>query len=83
VRFKVIFKSALAGIAAAIVSCFVLNSPVTRAALVIRQRMPEAWFSSSVVLYAIAVVLVCSIAIGSLVFRIAYKRAIRSAALNA
>ena len=82
-KFKIIFKSALAGMAAAIVTCFVLNAPVTRAALNVRQRMPEAWFSSSIVLYAMAVVLICSIAIGSVVFGIAYKRAIRSAAPNA
>ena len=73
-RLKAIFESVLAGIVAAIVSYFVLISPATLAALAIRRRLPDAWFSSAIVWYATAGVLVASLAIAGVVCRVVYKQ---------
>jgi hypothetical protein len=73
-KLKAIFASALAGIVAAIFSYSVLISPATLAALAIRRKMPDSWFSSAIVWYATAVVLVISVAIAGVVHRIVYKQ---------
>jgi len=71
---KATFESVLAAIAAAIFSYIILNTPATLAAFAIRRRMPDAWFSSSIVWYATAVVLTTSVTIAAVVFRIVYKQ---------
>jgi preprotein translocase subunit SecY len=73
-KFKAIFEGAVAAFFAAIFSYFVFTSPATMAALAIRRRMPDAWFSSSIVLYATAVVFIASMAMAIMVFRIVYKQ---------
>jgi hypothetical protein len=74
-KLKAIFESVLAGIVAAIFSYLALISPATHAAIDIRRRMPDAWFSSSIVWYATAVVLGISLVIAGIVYRIVYRQA--------
>jgi hypothetical protein len=62
-KLKAIFESALAGVVAAIFSYSALISPATHAAIDMRRRMPDAWFSSSIVWYATAVVLGISLVV--------------------
>jgi hypothetical protein len=75
VKSKAILQSALAGIVAAALSYSVLITPAELAALAIRRRIPDAWFSSSVLWYATAIVLGISVVTASVAFRIVYKRA--------
>jgi hypothetical protein len=71
---KATLESTLAGVVAAIFCYSTLISPVTLAALAMRRRMPDAWFSSSIVLYATGIVLAASLAIAGVVYRIVYKQ---------
>jgi hypothetical protein len=74
-KLKAIFEGALAAIVVTVFSYRFLRVPATLAALAIERRMPDAWFSSSIVFYASAAVLVASVAIAGVVFRIVYKHA--------
>lgn len=73
-KLKVILESALAGIVAAIFCYSNLIPPATLASLAIRRRMPDAWFSSSITWYAAGAVLIASVAIAAVVYRIVYKQ---------
>jgi hypothetical protein len=73
-KLKAIVESAVAGIVAAIFSYLALISPAIHAAIDVRRRMPEAWFSSSIVWYATAVVLGISLVIAGAVYRIVYRQ---------
>lgn len=73
-RLKAIAESALVGVVVALFSFHGLIRPATLAALAIRRRMPDAWFSSSIVLYATVLVLIVSVTFACAVSRIVYKK---------
>jgi hypothetical protein len=74
-KIKALVESILAGVVSAILSYGALSLPATLAALALRRKMPEAWFSSSVVGYAHFVVVGISITIAAVACRMVYKHA--------
>jgi hypothetical protein len=72
-KIKAVFEGILAGVISAILSYWVLYSPATGAAIAIRRKMPEAWFSGMIVWYATFVVIGVSIVLAGVVFRMVYK----------
>ena len=58
---------------AALLSYLALISPATIAALAIRRKMPDAWFSPSIVWCATLIVIGLSIVIAGVAFRMACK----------
>jgi hypothetical protein len=78
-KIKVVFKSVFAKLVSAIFFYFKFSVPATLAAIAIRRKMPDAWFSGLIVWYALLAVIAVSIVIGGIAFRTVYKHAIRSA----
>jgi hypothetical protein len=78
-KIKAICEGSLAAIVSAIFLYSALISPVTVSALHMRKTMPDAWFSSSVTWYALFAVLVLSITVASIVFRMVYRHSMRAA----
>jgi hypothetical protein len=78
IRTKAIFESILAGAISAILSYSALISPATVAAIAIRRRTPNAWFSGLIVWYTTFLVIGISVVIAGAVFRIVYKHAVGS-----
>lgn len=72
-KIKAIFEGILAGIISAILSYYVLISRATIAAIMIRRKMPDAWFSGLIVWYATFVVIGISIVIAGVACRMVYK----------
>ena len=77
-KAKRFFQTVLAGIVSAIFSYYALSSPAIRIALIIRRRMPDAWFESSILWCAEGVALGFSLVIAGIVCRIVYKHAGKS-----
>ena len=63
----------LLGVIVAMLSYLVLIFPATIAALAIHRKMPDAWFSSSIVWYAKFIAIGLSIVIAGLACRMVYK----------
>lgn len=63
----------LVGVIAAMLSYLALIPPATFAALAIRRKMPDAWFSGSIVRYATLIVIGLSIGIAGAAYRMACK----------
>jgi cell division protein FtsX len=63
----------LVGAIAAMLSYLALISPATIAALAIRRKMPEAWFSALIAWFATFIVIGLSIVIGKVACRMACK----------
>ena len=78
-KIKAIFEGSLAGVISAILSYSALISPATVAAIAIRRKMPDAWFSGLIVWYATFVVIGVSIVIAGVGYRIVYKHVVGSA----
>jgi hypothetical protein len=78
-KIKVIFESILARVIAAIFSYCALSIPATLAALAIRRKVPDAWFSGLITWYALLTVTAVSIVMAGIAFRTVYKHATRSA----
>jgi len=78
-KIKAIFESILAGVILAILSYWALISPATIAAIAIRRKMPDAWFSGLIVWYATFGVIGMSIVIAGLASRMVYKHIAGSA----
>lgn len=74
-KIKAVVESILAGIITTILSYRALRLPAELAALGLRRKMPDAWFSGLIVWYALFVVIGISIAIGGVACRMVYKRA--------
>jgi uncharacterized membrane protein YhaH (DUF805 family) len=76
-KTKAILTSALLGVVLAILCYFALIAPATVAALAIRRKMPDAWFSGLIVWYATFVVIGVSTVAASIACRMTYKRMLR------
>jgi len=74
-KTKGLVEGILAGAVSAIFCYSALISPATVAALAIRRKMPEAWFSSSIISYAMLAVIGISMVLAGVVCRIIYKHA--------
>jgi hypothetical protein len=74
-KIKAVLESIFAGVIAAIFSYRVLIAPATLAALALRRKMPDAWFSGSITWYAMFVVFGISILIAGFACRIVYRHA--------
>jgi len=77
-KIKAVLESSVAGAISAVLCYFSLISPTTVAAIAIRRKMPEAWFSSLIVWYATVVVIGVSIIIAVIAYRMVYKHIMRS-----
>jgi hypothetical protein len=73
-KTKAVFASILAGVVLAMLSYCALISPATLAAIAIRRKMPDAWFSGLIVWYAKYAVIGVSMLIAGVACRIVYKR---------
>jgi hypothetical protein len=78
-KTKAIFEGILAGIISAVVSYRVLISPAILAAITVRRKMPDAWFSGLIEWYATFVVIGVSIVIAGVACRTVYKHVAESA----
>jgi hypothetical protein len=76
-KTKAILTSALLGVVLAILCYFALIAPATVAALAIRRKMPDAWFSGLIVWYATFVVIGVSTVAASIACRMTYNRMLR------
>jgi hypothetical protein len=76
-KTKAILTSALLGVVLAILCYFALIAPATVAALAIRRKMPDAWFSGLIVWYAKFFVIGVSTVAASIACRMTYKRMLR------
>jgi uncharacterized membrane protein len=72
-KTKAVFESLLAGVVLAIFSSAALISRATLAAVAIRQKMPDAWFSGLITWHAMFVVLGISLVVGGVTCRFVYK----------
>jgi NhaP-type Na+/H+ or K+/H+ antiporter len=82
-KVKAIFEGILAGVISAIVSYYALISPATVAAIAMRRKMPDAWFSGLIVWYATFIVIGVSIVIAGVACRMVYKHIAESAPRSA
>jgi hypothetical protein len=78
-KIKNLCESILAGAISALFSYAALSVPATLAALAIRRKMPDAWFSGLIVWYAHFAVIAISVVIAGIACRMVYKHATRSA----
>jgi hypothetical protein len=67
----------LVGVISTALSYGTLITPATTAAISIRRKLPEAWFSGLITWYAEFVVIGASIVIGGAAFRVVYKHIAR------
>jgi uncharacterized membrane protein YhaH (DUF805 family) len=74
-KIKPIVEGVLAGIVLAVFCYLALISPATLAAIAVRRRMPDAWFSGLITWYATFAVIGVSIAVAGVACRMVYKHA--------
>jgi len=74
-KLKVVFESILAGVISAMLSYGALSLPATLAAIALRRKTPNAWFSGLVVWYAHFVVIGISIIVAGVACLMVYKHA--------
>lgn len=77
-KIKALFGGIVAGVVSAILSYSALISPATVAAIAIRRKMPNAWFSGLITWYAAFVVIGMSLVIAGVAFRMVYKHSTQS-----
>lgn len=77
-RIKALVEGILVAVVVLIASFGALISPVVRAALALRYKMPDAWFSGLIVFYADLAVLGVSAVLAGVAFRKVYKQVVRS-----
>ena len=77
-RIKIVSASILAGAVFGVFSYCVFSDSATLAALAIRRKMPNAWFSGLIVWYAHFALIALSIVIAGIAFRMVYRYATRS-----
>jgi hypothetical protein len=77
-KIDAVFAAIVAGIVSAIVSYSALISRGTLAAVAIRRKFPNAWFSGSITWYAAFVVIGVSLGIAGAAFWMVYKHSAQS-----
>lgn len=77
-KIKAILEGILAGVISAILSYSVLISPATVVAIAMRRKMPDAWFSGSIVWYVTFVIILVSIVTAGVACRVVYKHGAES-----
>jgi hypothetical protein len=70
-KIKALFEGILAGLISAVLSYSALISRATFTAIAIRRKMPDAWFSGLIVWYATSIVILISIVIAEVAYRVA------------
>jgi hypothetical protein len=74
-KIKALVEGILAGVVSAIFCYRALISPAILAAIAIRRKMPEAWFSSFITGYATFAVIGVSMVVAGVACRMIYKHA--------
>ena len=78
-KIKAILAGILVGAISAILSYYALISPATVAAIAMRRKMPDAWFSGLIVWYATFIVILVSIVVAGVASRVVYRHVADSA----
>jgi hypothetical protein len=73
-KIKFAIESIVVGFVSIALSYRILISPATLAALSIRRKFPDAWFSGLITWYATFVVMAVAIGIGGVACRVVYKQ---------
>jgi predicted phage tail protein len=74
-KIKALVEGILAGVVLAIFCYWALISPATLAAIAIRRKMPDAWFSGLITWYAMFAVIGVSMVVAGIACRMIYKHA--------
>jgi len=77
-KTKAVVEGIFVGFVSMALSYWLLISPATLAAISIRHKFPNAWFSGLIVWYATFVVIAMSIVIGGAACRVVYIHTARS-----
>jgi cell division protein FtsX len=72
-KIKAALEGMVAGLISASLSYAALISRATVAAIELRRKMPDAWFSGLIVWYATFIVILVSIVIAAVVYQLVYK----------
>lgn len=72
-KIKAVLESIVVGVILAILSYHELKTPAYLAAVALRRKMPDAWFSGSITWYALFVVIGISMVISGVACWIVYK----------
>ena len=78
-KIKAILEGIFVGVISAILSYYALISPATVAAIAMRRKMPDAWFSGLIVWYATFIVILVSIVVAGVASRVVYRHVADSA----
>jgi NhaP-type Na+/H+ or K+/H+ antiporter len=82
-KIKAILEGIFVGVISAILSYYALISPATVAAIAMRRKMPDAWFSGLIVWYSTFIVILVSIVVAGVACRVVYKHVAESAPRSA
>ena len=82
-KIKAVLEGILAGQISAGLSYSALISGATVTAIAMRRKLPDAWFSGLIVWYATFIVILVSIVIAAVAYRVVYKYAAESAPTSA
>jgi hypothetical protein len=82
-KIKAVLEGIVAGLISAILSYSALISRATVAAIALRHKMPNAWFSGLIVWYATFIVILLSIVIAVVAYRLVYKHVTEAAPTSA
>jgi len=82
-KIKAALEGILAGIISSVLSYSAIISRASVTAIAMRRKMPDAWFSGSIVWYATFIVILVSIVVGAVAYRVVYKYAAESTATSA
>jgi hypothetical protein len=74
-KIKAVLESIVVGVILAILSYHELRVPAYLAAVALRRKMPDAWFSGLITWYALFVVIGISMVIAGVASRMVYKHA--------
>jgi len=77
-KIKAVLESIMVGVVLAIISYHELKTPAYLAAVALRRRMPDAWFSGLITWYALFIVIGISMVIAGVACRMVYKHAVGS-----
>lgn len=77
-KIKALAEASVAGVISAIFCYSALITPATLAALAIRRKMPEAWFSGLIDWYAAFAVAGVAILVAGVACRMVYKHVMRA-----
>jgi hypothetical protein len=70
-KIKAVFEGILAGLISGVLSYSAFISRATFTAIAMRAKMPDAWFPGLIVWYATSIVILVSIAIAEVAYRVA------------